>query len=109
MSADANLVFFGLRFDATQEDVGDLETRQHHWIAKARVHGLDFYWADFSGLGASYYFFVGKKLALTGLENQMEVILSEGELVNVFGEVKSKLAGAGFEGEPRLYSQWQPA
>ena len=109
MSAESSLVFYGLRFDVDRSDVEALELRKHPWIAKARSAGLHHYWGNFGGLNPRFYFFVGRKMGITGVENSTEVVVDDFDLSAVVAETKPKLREAGFEGDPKLFVQLMPS
>lgn len=108
MSAESSLVFYGLRFDVAGSDIEQLELRKHPWITKARSNGLHFYWANCGGLDPQYYFFIGLKIGIMGLENSTEIVVSDTDFAAQIGETKKKLRGAGFDEEPKLFAQLIP-
>ncbi len=108
MSAESSLVFYGLRFDVAASDIEQLELRKHPWIVNARSAGLHFYWANFGGLDLRYYFFIGRKIGITGLENSSEIVVNDADLAKQISETKTKLNGAGFDEEPKLFAQFIP-
>lgn len=106
MSAEANLVFFGLRFDLSEEDAERGDIRKHPFVAQARSAGLEHYMGNFGGSEPLYYLFIGKKLGLTGGENDIEVMVSPNELSFIVEETQKKLQDAGFDESPMLYVNW---
>ena len=108
MSAPACLLFFGIRFDVGEEDFGPLENRSHPYIALARSHKLDWYWANFAGDDETYYLFVGKQLCVIGLEDQGETHWAHVSVVALMESVAATLALAGFHGHVALHCCGQP-
>jgi hypothetical protein len=109
MSAQANLVFYGLRFPIEAGEIEAYELRRHPLIGRAKAVGLDFYWANFGGIVDQYFAFVGKNMALTGEEYESEVVLDSEALEMQVAEVRAKIAKAEFQGKPMLYVQWLPS
>ena len=107
MSADACVVFYGVRYDLGREEIPGLEARSDARIAAARRAGLKYYWANFSSPGERYLLFIGSELAILGPENTLELSLSSDALHNVMQSTKEKLLAANLAGEPSLFLQWQ--
>ena len=108
MSADACLVFYGIRRDIQLQEVEQLEMRKHPDIQRCRELGLNFFWANFASPNVHYYFFVGNEIGLFGPEHRLVSELSLETLEHIVAETRQKLATAGFEGTPQLYIQWIP-
>ena len=108
MSANACVVFYGLRYEIGANEIEALETRSDARIQAARKVGLKHYWANFGLPGERYLLFVGAKLGVLGVENLAEVSLRLADLYEGFESTKNKLSAAGLPGEPALYLQWLP-
>jgi hypothetical protein len=108
MSANACIVFFGLRFEVSQGEIEALELRSDTRMQAARKAGLKHYWSNFGLPGERYVLFIGAQLGVLGPENSAEVILSLPDLQSVCDSTRDKLAGAGLIGEPSLFLQWRP-
>ncbi len=108
MSASACVVFYGVRFEVSPEEIEALELRSDPRMLAARKAGLKHYWASFGAPSERYLLFVGANLGILGPENSPEVILREAELQGVFNATKTKLEAAELSGEPTLYVQWLP-
>ena len=108
MSAESCLVFFGIRFEITADQIGAFEHRSASLIQSARSAGLQHFWANFDSPNEKYYGFVGYALGIMGGEHAVEVILAEADLRKTIEETKIKLCKAQIDGEPRLYIQCLP-
>ena len=107
MSANACVIYFGLRFDIAPDAIEALETRSDPRIVAARKAGLKCYWGNFGAPGERYLLFVGAQIGVMGPEGQLEVQLSAGDLEALAASVQAKLGKAGLEGTPGLHAQWQ--
>ena len=107
MSADACVVYFGLRFDIAPDGIEALETRSESRVVAARKAGLKCYWGNFGAPGERYLLFIGAQIGVMGPENQTEVQLSAVDLEALATSVRTKLGAAGLEGTPGLHVQWQ--
>ncbi|REK11205.1 MAG: hypothetical protein DWQ37_14840 [Planctomycetota bacterium] len=108
MSADACIVYFGLRFETADHEMEALESRTDPRIVAARDARLRHFWENFFVDGDRYLLFVGAQIAILGPENGLETQLTRAELETIMQETKVKLRAAGFQGEPKLYVQWYP-
>ncbi len=108
MSANACIVFFGLRFEVPSHSIDDLlENRPNPRIEAAEAEKLDVYWANFGGVAERFLLLIGKKIGILGPENLQEVILSPEDLGAVASAVGAKLRAARLEGEPALLILWE--
>lgn len=108
MSANACVVFYGLRFEILPDEIEALEMRSDPRMMAARKAGLKHYWANFGSPGEHYFLFVGANLGILGPENSPEVTLRAPDLEAVCDSTKVKLEAAGLSGEPSLHIQWLP-
>ncbi len=108
MSANACVIYFGLRFEIPPDGIEAIETRSDPRIVAARKAGLKSYWGNFGAPDEQYLLFIGAQLAVMGPENQAEVTLGVPELEAVVASVREKLEAAGLAGMPSLHIQWQP-
>jgi hypothetical protein len=108
MSADACLVFFGIRQEVAAEEVEELETRKHPLLGRCRQAGLHFFWANFESPTEKYYAFIGHQIGLFGPEHKLVLDVSADSLAEVVVRIRQTLANAGFGGDPRLFVQWIP-
>ena len=108
MSAESTLAFWGIRFELAPSDLEPCSTRSDLRQQKARAIGLDQYWGNFGGELELYLLFVGKRLAVIGVENASELALSKAQLLAAIEETNAKLLQQGFQEEPALHVVWQP-
>jgi hypothetical protein len=108
MSADRTLVFYGLRYAFSSEDLDILDdgTRDPRVAAAVRAD-LDVYYANFGGPEEQHFLFIGKNLGSLGLEDARQIVFSPTELQTTAVQIDQKLASAELEGVPALYCQWQ--
>jgi hypothetical protein len=107
MSADACVVYFGLRFEVTSGEVEALELRRDPRQVAARGAGLTTYWGNFGGPAEHYVLLVGTKIAIVGPENEASARHSADDLAAIIAVTTSHLREAGLEGEPCLHIGWQ--
>lgn len=107
MSANAALVFYGVRFEIDENEIEACERRTDPRIAIARRHGLAHFFEDVAGGGRRCVLFVGARLGWLGPENSSEVQIGSLELSDLIKKTDARLAEAGFQG-PSLYMQWLP-
>jgi hypothetical protein len=104
MSADACVVFYGLRYEITLEESEDSHDAR---IRAARKVGLKYYSANFGGLCERYLLFIGTSLGILGPENKLEVQLGPEPLREMMDLTNERLLRAGLSGKPALYIQWE--
>lgn len=108
MSSDTFIAYFGLKFEASPDEVEAIELRSDQRVAAARRAGIKYYFGDFGGSEESNLLFVGSQLGIIGPENSSSVEIELDQLQQLIDKTKSALADAGFEGVPSLHLQWQP-
>src|SRR5688572_25635136 len=108
MSVPACLFFFGVRFEVDRAELALLESKTHPMMLRAQDVGLGHYWSDFGATQERYYLFVGRKLALIGVEGELGVRFDPDELLNEAEAVGTKLKEADIPGEPTFWLRWQP-
>ncbi len=108
MSREASLIFFGIRFDVSEDEIASVEERSHPIVSRARSVGLQVYFEDFGINASKYCGFVGRRLALLGVEDDAEVEIDQASLNELMDKVKKKLGEAEISGEPKLYMCWLP-
>jgi len=99
-------VFYGLRYEVSDDEIEGLEMRSDPRMQAARKAGLKHYWANFGAPGERYLLFVGANLGVLGPENSLEVVLRTTELQAIIESTKAKLQAADLAGEPSLHVQW---
>jgi len=108
MSADSNVVFFGIRIILPPEDIKSINFRKHPLIARARECKLQTYYGNFGGIDPIYYLLIGRKIGVTGPEHEEEVEVPAEECLRFIREVQEKLEAGEFGGDPKLYTIWKP-
>lgn len=110
MGADSTVVFYGLRFATDDSESGPLQKRTDPRILRAQEHGLDHWWGSFSvdHIREQSYLFVGTLIKRIGHEGEYELCLSDDDIDALIKRTRKKIVDAGFEGEPRLYVQFEP-
>jgi len=108
MSVESTIAFYGIQFEVPASEVEQLELRCHPLLLKAKTASLQHYWANFGGIDPKYEILIGKKLAVLGLENSFEFVITCSELQAMIEDVRQKLLTAGFEDEPKLLIQYLP-
>ena len=107
MGADAFAAFYGIRLmiDGDEdEDLEPYEDESHEDIRRAHDEGLDTYFGRLTD-GEPYFLLVGKRLAVLGVENEPDCVISDGEFARITAEVRRKLAAAGLKETPALHLQ----
>ena len=106
MSADACLVFYGIRQEIAVSDIHEYETRKHPSFKGCRGAGLHLFWGNFGCPEEAYFVFLGRQIGLIGPQHEIAVQLSAESLAQIVTETRKSLASAGFIGEQQLYIQW---
>jgi hypothetical protein len=106
MSREASLIFFGIRFDISEDEIASVD--ETPLVRRARSVGLQVYFEDFGINASKYCGFVGRRLALLGVEDDAEVEIDQASLNELMDKVKKKLGEAEISGEPKLYMCWLP-
>lgn len=110
MSADGFVVYYGLRWDISQDDeatVTALEKREDYRIEAARRHGLETYWGR-TEQEDRHFLLVGKEFGAFGAEGENVAQFEDAKLLQILDETKRKLKAAGFHGIPALHCQFEP-
>ena len=108
MSREASLIFFGIRFEISEDEITNVEDRKHPIVSQARSVGLQVFWEDIGINTPTYCGFVGRELATLGVENEAEVAIEQSSLNELMDKVRNKLNEAGIPGDPKLYMCWLP-
>jgi hypothetical protein len=109
MSAPSCLVFFGLRFDLSREEIEPVETRADERVVRARRSRLDHYMGKFVVDGKErWLLFVGKKIANVGPDTGLALDLDRADLERALEDTSRKLVEAGWSGPPRIFIQYEP-
>lgn len=106
MSADSCLVFYGLSFELSGDDLEACELRKDPRIQAARSVGLHHYWGAFGIDREQYLLFVGLLIGTFGPEHQLEAQYVPAALEAAFQETDQKLKNAGFQGDPKVFIRY---
>ena len=108
MSADVVIIYYGLKFPVTEEEVKELQEEEHPYQVTARKLDLNCYWGDCSAVEDEYYVFVGKEIGRMGCEHPWNQEISDPDLSRIIETTKATLKNAGFTEEPKLLMHLQP-
>ena len=108
MSREASLIFFGIRFEISEDEITSVEDRTHPIVRQARAVGLQVHLENMGINIPSYCGFAGRQIAILGVENEAEVAIEQSSLNELMDKVRNKLGQAGISGEPKLYMCWLP-
>lgn len=106
MSADSCVVFYGLSFELTEDEVEACELRKDPRMQAARNVGLHHHWGAFGIDRERSLLFVGLLLGVFGPEHRLERQYPQASLLTAFAETNRKLNAGGFEGDPALLVQY---
>jgi hypothetical protein len=109
MACEAVIVFFGVRYAVSSDDIELLENRTFPPIIAARKNGMKHYWGNFNENDPKYFLFIGDKLGIFGVENEREFQVSSDSLLARISQTRDRLAQAGFLEEPQFFVHWQPS
>jgi len=108
MSADATIVYYGIRLEPDQNELDLMEKKLHPVRAQARKADLDFTCDNFDEPDERYYLFIGKDIGYFGLEGISEKSLDIESLKRISEEVDRKLKDLGYSEKPALWIQYRP-
>lgn len=95
-------------YSVDEDEIEELEDRTHRFFADPKPTGLNCYWSNFEKPGEKYLAFLGKTLAILGVENLHEASFTEEDIRSTMESVIAKLAKLGYEETPKIYLQWMP-
>jgi hypothetical protein len=113
MSADLCVVIFGIRFDLSEDEVPEVETRRDERMLRARDHRLKCYfdqtaWQEPDAAGnvtvnERSALFIGAVIGMLGPEGAREIALPLPQLQSLIAETGAKLVEAAFPQLPALH------
>lgn len=110
MGADAVVIFYGVRYQVTdQSEIRQLMADKHPLVQAAEEVGLQQYWANFSMDGGEYYLlYIGREIASIGYEGLIELELPDEQFAKIQQETREKLQRGGFSLVPAFFAQFEP-
>lgn len=110
MGADSTYLFYGVRYQVTENDeIAQLNSGTHPLIKAAKRGQLQTVYGNFSLDGGELYLlYVGKEIAVLGYEGITEIELSDTDLIKIQLDIRRKLSAAGFSLTPALFAQFEP-
>ena len=110
MGADSTYIFYGVRYQVSDEaEINQLQTGDDLLIKAARKAGLQSVWGNFDVNGNAYHLlYIGTEIATIGYEGSTEIEISDTKLDQIRLETRRKLAAAGFSLVPALFAQFEP-
>ena len=106
MSASNFHVYYGLRFDLSDQDLSPYERRESPQQIAAREHGLDCWWGVSNE--ESYFLLLGTSIGNFGWEYLANNSTDDAKLADIMAQTKAKLAAAGYTDPPALHCQFEP-
>lgn len=75
-------------------------------MKRARDVGLNQYWANFDAPCSLYHLYIGRKLAVMGVEDTLAARFTEEELRLIVEWTRAKLTEADIHEEPTFWARW---
>jgi hypothetical protein len=107
MTAEYVVVYYGLSFPISEEEVMALLNKEHRHQVAARKCGLDCYWGNFSVHIPDHRVFIGKEIGTIGAEYDWNLEFSDSEMMKTVEDAKTRLKNAGFTGESRFLMHFE--
>ena len=110
MGADAVVIFYGVRYQVTDEpEIRQLMARTHPLVQAAEEAGLQHYSGNFSIDGGEYYLlYIGREMASIGYEGLSELELPDEQFAKIQEETRERLKRGGFSLVPAFFAQFEP-
>ena len=110
MGADSCVVYYGVRYQVTDEsELEQLSARTHPLIRAAEQAGLQYHWGNFALDGGEYnLLIIGREIGVFGLEELGEREVADSELAQLMQDTRERLKRAGFSLVPALQIQLEP-
>jgi hypothetical protein len=106
MSASARVVYFGVRYDVSEDKIAALELKTDPRQRAAKQVGLESYWTNFGGLDERYVLLIGTKIAILGPEDASSISIPVEHLQDIANRTGSRLDEAGLGGPRSLHVEW---
>ena len=110
MGADSTYIFYGVRYQVSDEaEINQLQAGNHPLVKAAKKSGLQSLWGDFNLDGNPYYLlYIGTEIETIGYEGAIDMEISDTKLDQIRLETRRKLGAAGFSLVPALFAQFEP-
>ena len=106
MSASACVVYFGIRYEVSEDEISALELRTDPRQRAAKQVGLDSYWGNFGGPDERYVLLVGTRIAILGPEDASSSSITAARLQDIAIRTEGRLDDAGLDGLCSLHVEW---
>ena len=106
MSASACVVYFGIRYEISEDEISALELRIDPRQRAAKEVGLNSYWQNFGGPDERYVLLVGTQIAILGPEDALSSSITAARLQDIVSQTEGRLNEAGLEGPRSLHFEW---
>ena len=106
MSADACIVYIGIRYDVSASEIEGLELRTDARQRAAKRVGLNSYWGNFGGSEDRYLLLVGTEIEVLGPENRSWSSVTVERLKDIISGTEDALEEAELEGDCALHIEW---
>ncbi|RIV82735.1 hypothetical protein [Aurantiacibacter zhengii] len=106
MSASACVVYFGIRYEISEDEISALELRTDPRQRAAKQVGLDSYWQNFGGLDERYVLLVGTQIAVLGPEDASSSSITVERLQDIVSRTEGRLNEACLDGPRSLHFEW---
>ena len=106
MSASACIVYVGIRYEVSPDEIEGLERRTDPRQRGAKQVGLNSYWGNFGGSEDRYLLLVGTEIAVLGAENVSWSSVTVERLKDIISGTGEALDEAGLEGPRGLHIEW---
>lgn len=110
MGADSTLVFYGVRYTISQDEIELVEQKLDPRQITARDYGLESWWCRCASesVEGEYYLFIGANLGSVGYEGKFNMQFGRDALASLVEVVGGRLENAGILQVPSLYVQFCP-
>jgi hypothetical protein len=106
MSASACIVYVGIRYEVSDDEISALELRRDPRQRAAKQVGLNSYWGNFGGSEDRYLLLVGTEIAVLGPEDRSWSSVTIERLQDIVSGTEEALDEAGLEGPRGLHVEW---
>ena len=108
MGADSFVVYIGVRYELSPDEIEAVEARNDYRIIAAREVKLQYYWGHLGATIDRATLLIGSEVGRFGYENSAEADFSIEEVRERSQATQSKLEAAGLGGAVSLHILWEP-